>query len=196
MEAETEAGEPAMTADDALMEARELTMTTDEALRFLVRLAQTDITRIKRGDLLNLIDGLREYLCVSGDGRTAAELQLAENDPKRLEPTIETVRQVVEAIADRKAVHLSYGKGAYLIDATGPRPLSAEDASLRDNVLHAAAGDIDCERAARIRRCPRCGVVFYGQPNAVFCSRNCAAAEAVRRYRSRKEARQRKSRRN
>lgn len=166
-------------------EEKETAMSEAESLRFLVRLAQPEeVEPLSRGGVLDLIDGLRKYLAVEGEGQIDRELRRAEKTPELLSDVRCVARRVVEAIADRKTETIEYDPGKYVIDASGPRPLTFEDSSLRDAVLHFAAADIDSDQASRIRRCPRCRRVFYGQTNAKFCSRRCASAAAVQKYRA------------
>jgi hypothetical protein len=161
-------------------------MKLGEALRFIVRLGQEDVSRLSRGALLDLIDGLRKYLNVGNRGKVDSELRQAEKVPEKLAGAIAVARQIIETVADHKKSKLRYEAGEYVIDASsGHRPLALESSSLRDAVLHFATGDIDDEaESLRIRRCPRCSRIFYGQTNAKFCSRRCASAEAVARYRA------------
>jgi hypothetical protein len=167
-------------------EPQETGMKLGDALRFVVRLGQQNASTLSRGALLVLVDGLRKYLNVVGAGKIDRELRQAEKHPERLAPAIAVAGQLTEAIADRRKIQLKYDEGMYVIDVSkGRKPRALEDTSLRDAVLHFATADIDDEeQALRIGRCPRCREIFYGQPNAKFCSRRCASAEAVARYRA------------
>ncbi|HKN11752.1 MAG TPA: hypothetical protein VJX68_01020 [Candidatus Binatus sp.] len=169
-------------------------MSETDALKFLVRLGQTKLAQLSRGDLLNLIDMLRKYASIAARGKSEAELRRAEKNREVLADVIAIANDVIKAIADREKFRPNYGAGEYLIDASGPRPISFEDTTLRDSVLHTAAGDIDSEKAKRIRRCPRCKDIFYGQSNSKFCSRRCASLEAVSRYRAKKRSREPRAR--
>jgi hypothetical protein len=161
-------------------------MKLGEALKFIVRLGQQKASDLSRGGLIDLIEGLRKYLNVTTRGKIHAELRKAEKQPELLEGAIGIAHQMIETIADGKKVRLGYEAGEYLIDASGgSRPVAIENSSLRDAVLHTATGDIDDEDwSLRIRRCPRCKTIFFGQTNAKFCSRRCASAEAVNKYRA------------
>jgi hypothetical protein len=171
-----------------------------EALKFLVRLAQADVSHLKRGDLLNLCDDLRAYLNIEvnlsddlraylkeGEGRIEKDLRKAETDPSVLNETVKTVLEIVKTVADRGKAHFTYGKGEYILDASAKQIVTYEGSSLRDAILHSAMGDVEeLEQAHRIKRCPRCSRFFYGQTNQLYCGRVCAGAVAVKRYREKK----------
>ena len=167
-------------------DAEEGKMKLGEALKFLVRLGQQKASELTRGALIDLIEGLRKYLNVKSKGKIQTQLSRAEKQPEVLDSAIEAARQIIETVADRKRVRLGYEAAEYLIDASrGGRPVAFENTSVRDAVLHTAVGDIDDEDwSLRIRRCPRCRKIFFGQTNAKFCSRRCASAEAVSKYRA------------
>lgn len=167
--------------NDSTVSANE--MKTSEALQWLVRFATTDLDHLRRGDLLNLLDEIRRYLDVAGDGQIDTELRKAEGNTLALAKAAKVARQIVETVADGKQARIPYGKGDYVLDASGARIATYEGSSLRDAILHTAAGDLDSEEKGRIKRCPRCNKVFYGQTNQLYCSRNCAAAVAVKKYR-------------
>jgi hypothetical protein len=165
----------------------EIEISAAEALRFLVKLAQPEeFEPLSRGGMFDLIDGLRKYLNVERKGTPIdRELKRAERHPEMLAAVREVARRVAETIADKGKADIDYGAGRYHIDATGPRPFSFDVGTLRDAVLHFASADIDSDQARRIQRCPQCNRIFYGQTNAKYCSRRCAAAAALKNYRTR-----------
>jgi hypothetical protein len=165
-------------------------MKLGDALKFIVRLGQLQLSDLSRGGLIDLVEKLREYLNVTGKGKLDTELRKAERQRELLAPAIEVSRQIIETVADKRKLRIEYEPGEYLIDASakGRPPVAMENASLRDAILHAAANDVDDEDLSlRIRRCPRCQTIFFGQTNAKFCSRRCASAEAVSKYRANKK---------
>jgi hypothetical protein len=165
-------------------------MKLGDALKFIVRFGQLKVSDLSRGGLIDLIEGLRKYINVTGKGKLDTELRRAEKDPELLAAAIAVARQVIETVADQRKARIKYEPGEYLIDASsrGRPPVAIENTSLRDAILHTAASDVDDEDSSlRIRRCPRCQTIFFGQTNAKFCSRRCASAEAVSKYRANKK---------
>jgi hypothetical protein len=172
-------------ADDSVTKQKargnRLTSPADEAIRFLVRLAYTDLGPLRPGDLLNLIDGLRAHFAFARSAEV--ELKQAEKNSKVLRPVIGVVRRLIEAFANGEQISLPFGPGEMRIDASGPTVSFSIKTQLGDHVLLGAWALIGEDEAMRIKRCPECHTVFYGQLGQVFCTHRCANNRAARNYR-------------
>jgi len=163
---------------------------------WLVEFSRTDAVALaagRPGDLPNLIYELRQWLDLEPDEPLNAEVGRLEKNPAHLQPIIDAVGALVEAVADRKRYQVAYGGGKVILDAgklgtEGGRALSYRDAKLLDAALRVAIDDIyeDTQGALRIQRCqePECAMVFYAERiNQKYCSHRCANKVASRNYR-------------
>ncbi len=161
---------------------------------WLVELSRTDAAALVRGrpgDLPNLIYELRQWLDLEPGEPLNGELDRLQKNPSRLQPPIDALRQLIEAVADRRRFQTAYGGGTVILEAgrlgsEGGRALSYRDARLIDAMLRVAIDDIyeDTEAALRIGRCAQCLTVFYaGRKNQKYCSHRCANKVASRNYR-------------
>jgi hypothetical protein len=171
-------------------------MRKERIVSWLVEFSHTDAAALARGrpgDLPNLIYELRQWLDLEPDEPLNGELDRLEKNPARLQPVIDAVRQVVEAVADRKRFQASYQAGRVILDAAklgtdGGRALSYRDARLIDAAVRVAIDDIyeDTQSALQIQRCeePECAKIFYAQrKNQKYCSHRCANKVASLTYR-------------
>lgn len=176
--------------------ARPDPMSKERIIAWLVEFSRTDAVALAKGrpgDLPNLVYELRQWLDLETDEPLNAEVGRLEKDPARLQPIINALGSLVEAVADRKRFQIAYGGGKVILDAAklgteGGRALSYRDARLIDAVLRVAIDDIyeDTEAALRIQRCeePECLKVFYAErKNQKYCGHRCANKVASRTYR-------------
>ncbi len=175
---------------------RPLPMSRERIIPWLVEFSRTDAAELaggRPGDLPNLVYELRQWLDLEPGEPLNAEVGRLERDPRRLQPLIDAVGTLVEAIADRKRFEAVYGGGKVILDGAklgteGGRALSYRDARLVDAVLRVAIDDIyeDVEAALRIQRCeqPQCARVFYAErKNQKYCGHRCANKVASLTYR-------------
>ncbi|HEY2106442.1 MAG TPA: CGNR zinc finger domain-containing protein [Candidatus Binataceae bacterium] len=171
-------------------------MRKERIIAWLVDFSQTDAAALaggRPGDLPNLVYELRQWLDLEPDEPLNVEVGRLEKNPARLQPIINALGSLVEAVADRKRFQTAYGGGKVILDAgklgtEGGRALSYRDARLIDAVLRVAIDDIyeDTEAALRIQRCeePECLKVFYAdRKNQKYCGHRCANKVASRTYR-------------
>jgi hypothetical protein len=161
-----------------------------EAVEFLINLASIeDPEKLRPGDRLNLIDDLHRFLEIEEDGHLASEVKRLELEPKHLTETIDGVREVVEAAAEKQNVEFQL-KGSRLLvfrgDRIGRRGAVLLDGELRDTMIDCAAADIEDAEPWQICRCaePECRKIFMaGRKGQKFCSHACANVVAGRVYR-------------
>lgn len=171
-------------------------MRKERIIAWLVEFSRTDAAALAQGrpgDLPNLIYEVRQWLDLEPDEPLNAEVGRLEKNPARLQPIINALGSLVEAVADRKRFQTAYGGGKVILDAgklgsEGGRALSYRDARLIDAVLRVAIDDIyeDTEAALRIQRCEEteCLKVFYAErKKQKYCSHRCANKVASRTYR-------------
>ncbi len=185
-----------------------------DRLRFLVRLVETNLQKLKSGppgDLMNLCYDLRRYGEALGSGPD--EIRKAERgDLSALAVAIEPVRKMVAAVADRGLVDLPFTvNGKARLDARGlgtdfDAPALAWALPLRDRLALLALTDLrQGEGVARVRRCkesktqnpktkePNCQRLFVAKrSDQVYCTRHCANRVAVRTHQESKARRSRK----
>jgi hypothetical protein len=172
-------------------------MRKGRIIPWLVELSRTNAAALasgRPGDLPNLIYELRQWLDLEPEEPLNAEVDRLEKNPARLQPVINALGALVEAVADRKSFQIAYGGGKVILDAAklgteGGRALSYRDAKLIDAALRVAIDDIyeDTEAALRIQRCeePECLKVFYAErKNQMYCGHRCANKVASRTYRA------------
>ncbi len=173
-------------------------MPRHEILPWLVAFARTEVKDLAAGppgDIPNLIYRLRTWLDLEPDEPLNADVKQSERDLSKLAALIGTLRQLLEAVADRGRFEIRYQGGKVILDSAklgteGGRALSYRDANLRDAILLAAIDDIseDGNRALRIRRCAdsQCLQIFFAdRPDQTYCNHTCANRTASRRYRER-----------
>lgn len=177
-------------------------MKLEEAFRFIVKLANADVAKLRDpddpGEPVSLMHELTRYLFVTRERKLATQIRKAQHEPERLERTIKDIRKLLDAII---AVSED-GDPAQLRGATfdiGGQKLSLtiEDGkvtSFRDSdelhtaVLDTAVEDFDEEdwNLLRIARCQRClqnpPKYFYKvKLNQTYCSHECANKAAAER---------------
>ena len=173
-------------------------MRKEQAIRWLVELCGTSVQTLlggRPGDLPNLIFDMRQWLGLEDTEPLNRELRRIERSHNELQAIIDELGKLVDAVADRKKVRISYQAGGVILDASrlgtdGPRALSYRDASLRDAVLRVALDDIyeSAQEALLIRRWQeqKCQKVFLAaRRSQVYCSRACANTHAGLVYRER-----------
>lgn len=167
-------------------------MMLKDAVALLVRIAGLDDpASLRLGDRLNLIDDLRRYLDISPVGKTSRELDRAQDEPVRLKPVTQGVRELVDAAADGKKVELSFGPGKVVFDGAklGARDALLWDSNLRDEIIQLAATDLAELKPRQLGRCAVCKRVFpAARKGQRYCSHACAVKVAVRRYQTRHRA--------
>lgn len=161
-----------------------------EAVEFLIRFARIeDPEELRPGDRLNFIDDLRRYFENVGEGKLARELAEAEAKPANLKDAIEAVRELFNAVVDRKRIPLPQKEkitiifdGSRLGDERG---VVFRDGSLRDAMADTAADDLEDAEPWQICRCRECRKLFLaGRKGQIYCSHPCANAVAARQYRA------------
>lgn len=171
-----------------------------EAIEFLLRLASIENTaNLREGDRINLIDDLRRFLQVEGEGRVAKELEEARSDAAKLTPVIDAVRQIACAAADHKLAKIWIEKTLLVFDGTrmddDRLPAVFSDGELRDVVAEFATGDFGEAESWQIGRCEwgECGKLFLAdRKGQIFCSHRCANFASSARYQKRKKSKERK----
>jgi hypothetical protein len=164
-----------------------------EAVEFLIRFASIETPEeLRLGDRLNLIDDLRRYLDVEGEGRLAREIAEAQEKPEKLMPAIEVVRKFAAAAADKKLAETTREGGTTIIFDGGrlddERGAISLDGSLRDVMLGTVVSDLDDAQSWQICRCLECKKIFLAsRKGQIYCSHRCANAVAVRMKRTRDE---------
>jgi hypothetical protein len=95
----------ARTKDVAAAPQRPQAMRKDRIISWLVEFSRIDAAALARGrpgDLPNLIYELRQWLDLETDEPLNAEVDRLEKNPQRLQPVIDSVRELIEAVADRR----------------------------------------------------------------------------------------------
>jgi len=176
--------------------ARPEPMPRGEIVQWLVGFALLDAQRLEQGrpgDLLNLVYDLRRWLDLEPDEPLNAEVAALERDALRVRKLADSLRQLLEAVADRQRFEIRYKAGSVILDAArlgaeGGRALSYRDATLVDAVLRVALDDLyeNIEATLRVRRCAEesCRSLFFAsRENQTYCGHRCANKMASRRYR-------------
>jgi hypothetical protein len=171
-------------------------MPRAEIVPWLVGFAATDIQRLEQGrpgDLPNLVYDLRRWMDLEPDEPLNADVAALERDAARVQKLAASVRELLEAIADRRRFEIRYRAGSVILDAArlgaeGGRALSYRDATLVDAVLRVALDDLyeNVEAALRVRRCTEqsCRRLFFAvRENQTYCGHRCANKMASRKYR-------------
>lgn len=166
-----------------------------EAVEFLLRLASTgDPASLREGDRINLIEDIRRFLEVEGQGDVDKQLRQAKRDPALLRPVIEVVRQLANGAADHKRVEVKITSIRLVFDGTRmdeDRVPVFSDGPLRDVVADIAAGEIGEAQSWQIGRCEwkDCGKLFLAdRKGQIFCSHGCANRASSERYQERKKS--------
>lgn len=171
-------------------------MPREEIVPWLVGFAATDAQRLEQGrpgDLPNLVYDLRRWMDLEADEPLNADVAGLERDAARVQKLAGSVRELLEAVADRRRFEISYRAGSVILDASrlgaeGGRALSYRDATLLDAVLRVALDDLyeNVEAALRVRRCTEqsCRRLFFAaRENQTYCGHRCANKMASRKYR-------------
>jgi hypothetical protein len=168
-------------------------MTWRQAVEFLVRLAEVeDPQKLKQWQLLRLVEECSQFLDLEGDGQPARELVQAKKRPATLKPMIETVRELVRAVADHKRIEVQVGQTTAVLDASrlgDKRGAAFTNGKLVDVMTAQAVDDLADAEPWQICKCrwPSCGHVFLAdRKGQVFCSHKCASAASSARYQERK----------
>jgi hypothetical protein len=177
-------------------------MKLEEAFRFLVKLANTDVAKLREPDdpgaPVSFIYELTRYLFVTRERKLATQIRKAQDEPERLELTIKDIRKLLDGIiAVAKDGAPSRLRGATFDIGEQKISLTVEDGkitSFRDaNELHTAVLDTAVEdfddeewKLLRIARCQRClhdpPRYFYKvKLNQTYCSHECANNAAAKR---------------
>lgn len=170
-------------------------MPKARVLAWLVQFAQTDVASLQGGppgDLPNLIYELRQWLDLEPDEPLSRSVPELEAQPARLQPLVDRMAQLLEAVADGRRFEASYSGGSVILEAgrlrsEGGRALSYRDASLEDAILRLALDDLyeNVKATGRIRRCPECSALFFAtRVNQKYCCHACANKRASRLYRA------------
>jgi predicted RNA-binding Zn ribbon-like protein len=169
-------------------------MKIEEALRFLVKLANTDIDEQKKvpadpGGLLTTLYLLRRYLDVTGEGELKAALDKAASRPDDLKKLITDVKKLLDAAVDGRLcdteftltrprkVRLAFDEGELV---------SQRDGDLRESIIDIAIEDLADTKVKELRfgHCQRqgCGRLFYKvKLNQSYCDHQCANKAASAR---------------
>ncbi len=177
--------------------ARPEPMPRADIVPWLVGFAATDAQSLEQGrpgDLPNLVYDLRRWLDLEPDEPLNAEVATLERDAARVQKLAVCVRELLEAVADRRRFEISYRAGSVILDAArlgaeGGRALSYRDATLMDAVQRVALDDLyeNVEAALRVRRCAEqsCRRLFFAmRENQTYCGHRCANKMASRKYRA------------
>jgi hypothetical protein len=140
-----------------------------------------------------LVYDLRRWLDLEPDEPLNAEVVALERDAARVQRLAASVRELLEAVADRRRFEIRYRAGSVILNAgrlgaEGGRALSYRDATLLDAVLRVALDDLseNIESALRVRRCAEqsCRRLFFAaRENQTYCGHRCANKMASRKYR-------------
>jgi hypothetical protein len=168
-------------------------MTWRQAVEFLVRLADvTDPEKLKQWELLRLVEECSQFLDLKGDGQPARELAQAKRKPATLKPLIETVRKLVQAVADHARIEVRVGQTKAVLDASSlgdERGAAFTDGKLVDVITAQAVEDLGDAEPWQICKCRwrDCGRIFLAERKGqMFCSHRCASAASSARYQERK----------
>ena len=168
-------------------------MTWRQAVEFLVRLADVeDPQKLKQWQVLRLVEECSLFLDLEGDGQPARELEQAKKKPATLKPVIETMRELVRAVADHTRIQVRVGQTKAVLDASrlgDKRGAAFTDGRLVDVMTAQAVDDLGDAEPWQICKCrwPSCGHVFLAdRKGQVFCSHKCASAASSARYQERK----------
>lgn len=171
-------------------------MPREQIVPWLVGFAATDAHRLEQGrpgDLPNLVYDLRRWMDLEPNEPLNGDVAGLERDAARVLELAASVRELLEAVADRRRFEISYRAGSVILDASklgaeGGRALSYRDATLLDAVLRVALDDLyeNVEAALRVRRCAEqsCRRLFFAaRENQTYCGHRCANKMASRKYR-------------
>jgi hypothetical protein len=177
-------------------------MKMPEALRFLVKLANADVAKLRDpddpGEPISLLHELSRYLFVIRERKLATQIKQAEAKPELLGQTINDIRKLLDAIIavsedgnPSKLRGTTFDIGPQTISLTvedGKITLSRDANELRTAVLDTALQDFDEEewKLLRIARCQQClhrpSRYFYKvKLNQTYCSHECANKAAAER---------------
>lgn len=159
-----------------------------DLLKWLVRLANTDVRQLREGDLLNLQEDLREFFSLGAlvQGKyplpSVAELETAQKTiAKHLHELMEEGRTDIgpfgsTTVALRRPVLGSEGQPVFIsmIFPTEPQ-----------HYLIQEFAKLLCQYGSLISKCPHCGQIFLKlRTKALYCSRNCQSVAAMRKIRA------------
>jgi hypothetical protein len=168
-------------------------MTWRQAIEFLVRLADVkDPEKLKQWQLLRLVEECSQFLDLEGEGQPARELAQAERRPATLKPLIETVRKLVQAVADHTRIEVQVGHTTAVLDASrlgDKRGAAFIDGKLADVITAQAVDDLGDAEPWQICKCrwPDCSRIFLAERKGQkFCSHRCASAASSARYQQKK----------
>jgi CGNR zinc finger len=170
-------------------------MKIEEALRFLVKLANTKIDELKKapddpGGLPTLLYLLRRYLDVTGEGELKSALAKASNRPDDLKKSISDVKKLLDAAVEGSPGDTEFTlnkprKVRLALDDEG-RLVSQRDGDLRESIIDVAIEDLADTKVKLLRlgHCQRqgCGNLFYKvKLNQRYCDHQCANKAAAAR---------------
>jgi predicted RNA-binding Zn ribbon-like protein len=166
----------------------------EEALKFLVRLANTEIDELKRtpddpAGLPTTLYQLRRYLDVTGEGKLNSAIDKARDRPNDLKKLIAAVKKLLTAaisgnLSDSEFVLKEPRRVRLAIDEG--QLVSQRDGDLRETIIDVAIEDLaDTEvKLLRVGHCQRqgCGNFFFKvKLNQTYCDHRCANRAAADR---------------
>ena len=169
-------------------------MKIEEALRFLVKLANTDIDEQKKirddpGGLPTTLYLLRRYLDVTGEGELKAALDKATNRPDDLKKLVTDVRRLLDAVVEGRLDDTEFAltrQRKVRLALNDDELVSQRDGDLRESIIDVAIEDLADTKVKLLRlgHCQRqgCGKLFYKvKLNQSYCDHQCANKAAAAR---------------